>query len=210
MIAGAILAAGQSARFGATPKQLAELCGRPLLDHAIAAMAAVPSVDRTLVILGASATEILARVDFLNAEAIICSEWREGQSASLRTAVTRLEADCQAVVVTLGDQPCISPRAIARVVQAASGSPAAVVRATYSGTPVHPVLLRRELFGKICALRGDQGARELFGAAAVLDVDCTGLGSPDDVDRLDDLAALRARLSGLVTPQDPRSPGSGA
>ena len=54
-------------------------------------------------------------------------------------------ADCEAVVVTLGDQPRMSPDAIRRVIGARDGE-AAAVRATYVGEPGHPVLLERELF----------------------------------------------------------------
>ena len=44
MIGGVVLAAGGASRFG-SPKQLAELDGRPLLQHAVDAMLAVPAVD---------------------------------------------------------------------------------------------------------------------------------------------------------------------
>ena len=54
MIAGLVLAAGGARRFG-SPKQLAELDGVPLLQHAIEAMLAVPSLDRVVVVLGAVA-----------------------------------------------------------------------------------------------------------------------------------------------------------
>ena len=61
MIAGLVLAAGAGTRFG-QPKQLAELDGRPLLEHSIRAIAAAP-VDRVVVVLGAGADQVTARVD---------------------------------------------------------------------------------------------------------------------------------------------------
>jgi CTP:molybdopterin cytidylyltransferase MocA len=41
---------------------------------------------------------------------------------------------------------------------------------------------------------GDVGARSLMGDHEVVEVDCTGTGSPDDVDTIDDLRALEKRL----------------
>ena len=55
-----MLAAGAGERFGG-PKQIAELDGRPLLEHALAAMEAA-AVDRRVVVLGARADEVRAAV----------------------------------------------------------------------------------------------------------------------------------------------------
>ena len=79
MIGGLILAAGKGSRFGGR-KQLADLDGRPLLEHAILAMTASP-VSRVAVVLGAGAESVMARVDFHGAEPILCERWEEGQSA---------------------------------------------------------------------------------------------------------------------------------
>ena len=111
MIGGVVLAAGEATRFGG-PKQLAELDGRPLLEHALRAVSAVPAIDRIVVVLGAHAEEIRAKVDFLDAEPIVCEDWREGQAASLRTGLAAL-GDVEAALVTLGDQPRITPQVIA-------------------------------------------------------------------------------------------------
>ena len=73
MIAGLVLAAGGARRFG-SPKQLAELDGVPLLQHAIDAMLAVPSLDRVVVVLGAVAEEIAAAVKFASAEPVVCRD----------------------------------------------------------------------------------------------------------------------------------------
>ena len=63
MIGGVVLAAGGASRFG-SPKQLAELDGRPLLQHAVDAMLAVPAIDPVVVVLGAEAERVRAAVDF--------------------------------------------------------------------------------------------------------------------------------------------------
>jgi len=90
LIAGLILAAGGGTRFGAEPKLLAPLDGRPLLGHAIAAQCAVAELDPIVVVLGARADEVLAGVDMMRARSVICDDWRTGQAASLRCGLEQL------------------------------------------------------------------------------------------------------------------------
>ena len=187
MIGGLVLAAGAATRFGA-PKQLAELDGVPLLEHALRAITATP-VGRVVVVLGSGADEIAVGVNLYGAEPLVCSRWDEGQSASLACGLGALE-HCEAVVVTLGDQPRVSPDAIRRVMAARDG--AAAVRATYAGKPGHPVLLERELFGPLRDVSGDKGARNLLMSVQVHDVPCDDLGGGEDVDTPAELDALRA------------------
>jgi molybdenum cofactor cytidylyltransferase len=187
LIGGLVLAAGAATRFGA-PKQLAELDGVPLLEHSLRTMAAAP-VGRVVVVLGSGADEIVQRVDLHGADPVVCSRWEEGQSASLACGLAEL-AGCEAVVVTLGDQPRVSPDAIRRVIAGRNG--AAAVRATYGGTPGHPVLLERDLFERLRNVTGDKGARNLLLSVGVLDVVCDDLGGGEDVDTPAELDALRA------------------
>ena len=182
-----MLAAGAATRFGA-PKQLADLDGVPLLEHALRAMTSAP-VERVVVVLGAGADEVAAGVDLQGAEPVVCRRWEEGQSASLACGLAEL-AGCEAVVVTLGDQPRVSPDAIRRVISARNG--AVAVRATYNGNPGHPVLLERELFAQLRNVSGDLGARNLLLSVHVIDVPCDDLGGGEDVDTPAELDALRA------------------
>jgi molybdenum cofactor cytidylyltransferase len=187
LIGGLVLAAGAATRFGA-PKQLADLDGVPLLEYALRTMTAAP-VGRVVVVLGSGADEIARAVDLHGAHPLVCARWDEGQSASLACGLAEL-ADCEAVVVTLGDQPRVSPDAIRRVIAARNG--AAAVRATYGGSPGHPVLLERELFDQLRNVTGDKGARNLLLSVHVLDVPCDDLGGGQDVDTPAELDALRA------------------
>ena len=184
MVAGVVLAAGAGTRFGGR-KQLADLDGRPLLEHALLALASAPVGDR-IVVLGADADAITARVDLHGARPVVCAGWAEGQSASLRAGLEAAGPEADAIVVTLGDQPRIAARAIAAVV-AARGGGAQAVRATNGDGPGHPVLIESPLFGALRALSGDVGARAVLRGARVTDVPCDGLGDPGDVDAPSDL-----------------------
>ena len=79
-VAGLVLAAGAARRFG-SPKQLALLGGRPLLEHALATITAA-GLDRVVVVLGCHADQVLAGVDLQGAETVRSERWSEGQAAS--------------------------------------------------------------------------------------------------------------------------------
>ena len=66
------------------------------------------------------------------------------------------------------------------------------VRATYNGTPGHPVLLEREIFESFRNVSGDHGARNLLLSVQVRDVPCEDLGGGEDVVTPAELHALRA------------------
>jgi molybdenum cofactor cytidylyltransferase len=187
LIGGLVLAAGAATRFGRA-KQLAELDGVPMLEHSLRTITAAP-VGRVVVVLGSSADEIARGVDLHGADPIVCARWEEGQSASLACGLAEL-AQCEAVIVTLGDQPRVSPDAIRRVIAARNG--ALAVRATYHGHPGHPVLLERALFEALRDVSGDKGARNLLMSVPVLDIPCDDLGGGEDVDTPAELDALRA------------------
>ena len=155
-IGGLVLAAGEGSRFGGT-KQLAPLGGRPLLEHALGAVA---GLTPRVVVLGHEADAILAAVDLGGAAAVVCDGWAEGQAASLRCGVAAL-GEVDGVVVVLGDQPRITAAAVAAV--AAAAAPGVVAaRAAYGGRPGHPVLLGRPLLARVGELRGDVGFRDLL------------------------------------------------
>ena len=62
-----------------------------------------------VVVLGHDADAIRARVDFGAApRSSSCEDWARGQGFSLRAGVAAL-ADADAVAITLGDQPFITP-----------------------------------------------------------------------------------------------------
>ena len=191
MIAGLILAAGGGVRFGPEPKQVAEFNGRPLLEYAIAAQCAVPELERVTVVLGAQAEQVMRNVDFMRAKPVVCTQWRKGQAMSLRRGLEELR-DAEKVLVTLGDQPLITPTVVARFVGEAPGT-----RAVYNGRPGHPVVLGREQIDAVMSLTGDRGARDLLRDCAEIELGSLGdLGR--DVDTPEDLERLRDEARAVV------------
>ena len=180
MTAGLVLAGGEGRRFGG-PKQLAELDGRPLVEHALAALA---GLDRVVVVLGARADEVRAGAEVGTAEVVVCADWAEGMSASLRCGLAALSGAGE-VVIALADQPYVTAAAVARV----RATPGPAARAVYGGAPGHPVVIRRPLLERASELRGDAGFRDLL--AGVPEVECSDLADPRDIDTRDDLEVVR-------------------
>jgi molybdenum cofactor cytidylyltransferase len=183
-IGGLILAAGEGRRFGGT-KQLAELRGRPLLTYAVEAMLAVPAIAPVVVVLGHDAAAIRDEIDFDGAQTVVCDRWQEGQSASLRCGIQAL-GDVDAAVITLGDQPFITPQVIAAVLDHLDDHDA--VRTTYDGAPGHPVGLTRRLLDRAGDLRGDVGFRDLLDGQTVCRFEAAHLCDPADIDTREELA----------------------
>jgi molybdenum cofactor cytidylyltransferase len=194
-VLGVVLAAGGSTRMG-RPKQLAELDGRPLLAHVLAAAAEAP-LDRVVVALGGAAGDVLDRVDLGRAEPLVVEGWATGMGHVLARALDQAGEAWEAVVVLLGDQPLVPAGAVARVVKAWRAGAGPVVTATYGGRPGHPKLFDRRLEPDLLRLTGDTGARDLVAAHPgwVHRVEVGDLGSDADVDVEADLE----RVGNLLT-----------
>jgi CTP:molybdopterin cytidylyltransferase MocA len=191
VIAGLVLAAGAGTRFGSSEfKLLADVGGKPILERAVAAACAVPSLERIQVVLGARSAEVRARVRFGRAEVTVCPDWAAGQAASLRCGLLGLTG-ADKVIVTLGDAPLVTPQAIARFVD----EPART-RAVFKGRPGHPVVLGPAEIAAALSLSGDQGARELLRGA--MEIEVGHLCSGRDVDTPDDLEAVRNEARAVI------------
>ncbi|MDP9346656.1 MAG: nucleotidyltransferase family protein [Actinomycetota bacterium] len=184
MIGGVVLAAGGSARFG-SPKQLADLGGRPLLQHAVDAMLGVPAIEDVVVVLGANADAIEAAVDPGRARLVLCTDWHRGQAASLRCGLSALCGHAP-VVVVLGDGPHVTPELITAVLQRAGDGSA---RATFDGRPGHPVVLGRSELARAGELAGDAGFRDLLDSARTFEA--SHLADPHDIDTPQDLEKIK-------------------
>ncbi len=184
--AGLVLAAGAGRRFGGgVPKQLAELDGRPLLEHVLAAATAV--LDRVVVVVGARADEVLAGIDLHGAEPVVCDGWAEGQAASLRCGAQALRG-VERVLVMVGDQPRLDAALVARLAVAPPGT-----RAAHDGVPGFPAVLGPAELALVATLRGDRGLRNLVAWRLV------EAGAPlTDIDTPDDLEAIRREARAVL------------
>jgi molybdenum cofactor cytidylyltransferase len=160
VISGIVLAAGTASRFGST-KQIVEVDGKPLVQHAIDAAAAA-ELDEIVVVLGHDAERVQGALKLpSNAQAVVNERYVEGQSTSLATGLRALDPGSEAAVVLLGDQPGVTSEEIRLLVERFAEIDAPAIRLRYRNAP-GPALLSREMWPEALDLDGDIGARALF------------------------------------------------
>nr|WP_159774593.1 nucleotidyltransferase family protein [Streptomyces sp. HM190] len=194
-VAALLLAAGGGRRLGGRPKALLSHRGRPLVEHAVAALRAA-GCTRIHVVLGAEAATVRARAELPGCVLVDNPQWADGMGSSLRAGLESLAGTgAEAALVSLVDQPGIGPRAVSRVLAAyePAGADRALVAAAYDGERGHPVLFGAAHWAGIAATAtGDRGARAYLKAHAeeITLVECGDVARPYDIDTEADLAHL--------------------
>lgn len=178
-IAGLLLAAGRSTRFGAADKLAALLDGRPLLDHAAAAMQALALPLRFIV----RPPEAPPYAGFTTLH-VTRADAGLGHSLAVGARAARL-AGAEALLVMLGDMPFV-PFAHLAALLAAGAGPDTLIASTDGKTPSPPALIGVDWFSRLEALDADEGARPLLKQARLIHAPPGALG---DIDVPADLSA---------------------
>jgi molybdenum cofactor cytidylyltransferase len=160
VIAGIVLAAGASRRFG-SQKLLASVGGVPLVRRSVESLLET-SLDEILIVLGRDAPAVAAALAGLRVRTTMNAAYAAGMSTSLRVGLDALGPATEAAVVALGDQPGVGADIVDRLVERyrAGGSP--IVAPVYrGGIRGNPVLFDRSLFDELRAVTGDEGGRSV-------------------------------------------------
>lgn len=190
-IAAVVLAAGAASRFG-SPKALARLAGRPILEHVLDAVREA-GISDVVVVLGHHADEIEDGITWLD-EHLVRNPDPRHLSSSLQVGVAAaaaLDPAPRAVVIVLGDQPRTRPEVIRALISAARGSDLPVVVPRYAeGGGQNPVLLRASAFELVDEASGDHGLGPVLADNDDLVLEVPVPGSNPDIDTPDDLRRL--------------------
>ncbi len=165
-----ILAAGKASRMG-SPKQLKPIKGKPMLLHVIDRALAVS--EKVYVVLGAHADEVEkilpkgSSIQFIHNP-----KWEEGLGRSIAFGVNFIqqkEADAQAVMVLLGDQPFVSSDYLKEMFHVFEAqAPPAIVASQYPKNIGVPAVFPRQHFPALVELTGDRGAKALMAREDVI------------------------------------------
>jgi len=188
---GLVLAAGGSRRLG-RPKQLLRYGGATLLDHTLATARAC-GLRQLICVVGGGAEAIRDAVDLSGFDVVENRAFGEGCSSSIAAALPAVDARSDALVLMLGDQPGVTPSAVAELLAGRGDAPLAAC--LYEDGRGHPLAFARSVFGELAALHGDKGVWKLMDrrAAEVVDVPVAGR-IPLDVDTWEDYRSVLAAL----------------
>ena len=188
-ISGMILGAGASQRFG-EPKQLLPFAGTTLLGWVVAQTQQAMALDELIVVLGRSADEVRARVDFGNAKVVENRVYTEGCASSYRAGIAALDSRSDALMIILGDQPGITADIINRLADEWRKTEVPIALCSYQGRKGHPMIFARSLYDQLSELHGDKAAWKLVDANTVREVHFE-LSFPDDINTREDFERIQ-------------------
>ena len=178
-IVGVVLAAGRGERMG-EQKQLLPYAGTTLLGKAVGE-AEASSLDRVVVVLGASADAVESSLDPARAIVVRNPDYTRGNLSSLQVGVGAA-AEHDAIVHLLGDMPGVDADLIDQVVDAWKRDPRPVAVTRYRDRMAHPFVLGATITADLDRMDGPKAVWRLIQAAPdVLEID-VDRDAPIDVD----------------------------
>jgi molybdenum cofactor cytidylyltransferase len=194
-IAGIILAAGMSLRFG-RPKQLEKIGDKTLVEIAVDA-ALESKLDHIVLVLGYAFDAVVSalrenrtrdpRLTILQNRA-----FQEGMSGSLRIGLNSVKDAFSSVMFLLADQPMIQAQTINLLLDAFIASEKGICAPVFHHKRGNPTLFSKRFFPQLLSIQGDRGAREIIRNAAA-QVDLVEVNAPGviiDIDTPADLEKL--------------------
>ena len=154
-----LMAAGAGTRFGGC-KQLAQINGRPMIEHALSTLSPIFGSD-LFTVLGSRREKLEPLVAPLS-HVIAHPHWQAGLGSSIARGVSELcqHADYQAVLIALADQPDLQSKDYRKLITGFDGS--RIVAVDYDGSPGVPAIFPSRFFASLKRLRGDRGAKSLL------------------------------------------------
>lgn len=187
-VAGVILAAGGSSRFGEI-KQLLPWKNKNIINTVVET-AALAGLDPILVVLGANAGLIQASLDNETVQVVNNTDWDKGQSTSLKAGVTAIRQTVDGVLFLLCDQPHLTVNLVNAVVEEGLRS-GKVVTPIIDDRRANPVYFPASCFPLFDSLEGDAGGRQIISACPHTTLPWLDDWMARDIDTPEDYRALR-------------------
>lgn len=186
-----VLAAGTSKRFGAT-KLIQPFRGKPLLQHVLeASQAACPG--RVTLVVGHDA-ELVKNEAGPRVNAVIRNEgFVDGIGSSIAAAARHFRTDrerAQAIIIVLADQPLLDDKHLLNMIEKWRTRRDDIIASTFAATDCPPILFPRQVFGDLCKLDGDSGAKHLLSDPRYRVQRIENAALQYDIDTPEDLQAL--------------------
>jgi len=187
-VAGVILAAGGSSRFGEI-KQLLPWKNNNIINTVVET-AALAGLDPILVVLGANAGLIQASLDNETVQVVTNPDWDKGQSTSLKAGVAAIRQTVDGVLFLLCDQPHLTLNLVNAVVEEGLRS-GKVVTPIIDDRRANPVYFPASCFPFFDTLEGDAGGRQIIPACPHTTLPWLDDWMARDIDTPEDYRVLR-------------------
>jgi molybdenum cofactor cytidylyltransferase len=162
-VAGIVLAAGESVRFG-QPKQLLDWKGQPFV-RAVAIKALEAGLAPVIVVVGANSRQVESALVGLKVTIVKNDEWQSGQGSSIKAGISKLTVSpttTGGAIFLLADQPQITTSIIRALVEKHAEGLYPIVAPMVLDQRSNPVLFDRVTFGDLSEIKGDVGGRAIF------------------------------------------------
>ncbi len=163
LVACIVLAAGQSTRFGAANKLLAEIDGRPVIHHVVSEALASRSTS-VHVIIQPDSERITSALAGLPVTHCINRDFTCGIGTSIATGIRSLPHEITGALILPADMPWMRALVLDELIAAFenSGCRHVTIPITAAGEQRNPVLWPRNYFAALSKLHADQGAKPLI------------------------------------------------
>ena len=182
-----LLAAGSSSRFG-SPKQLADIAGRPMLARTLETVSQLERRHAVTVVLGANAERLEPLVREAAANVAFNPDHARGMAGSIRVGLAQAPFDARGALIVLADQVAVTADDLRQLVSRWEQQPDRIVAAQYAGTIGVPAIFPADLFRELAELQGDRGARVLLMRYPERVVSVPMPSAAQDIDMPQDLA----------------------
>ncbi|WP_337660519.1 nucleotidyltransferase family protein [Anderseniella sp. Alg231-50] len=168
-LAGIVLAAGISSRFGADNKLLADYGGQAMVRGVVEAALAA-DLEPVIVVTGHEADDVRQALSGLDVDFAHNADFATGQAGSLKTGIAAVPQACTGAMILLADMPAVNVAIINRLVGEFADE-ACIVVPRHEGKRGNPVILGRGTFAGLEKTSGDRGARNLLAGDNVRMID---------------------------------------
>ncbi|WP_417612287.1 nucleotidyltransferase family protein [Parasphingorhabdus sp.] len=185
----ALLAAGQSRRFGDRDKLSASLGGKMLGLHAAETAAALPFAGK--LVIGSPDHRCAPQWRALGYQILANQDAARGQATSVRLAAAHaINSNASALCILLADMPFVAADHLGQLLAAFARS-GGTIASSRDGQAMPPAIFSRDRLESLLALEGDSGARNLLAEAHLIPGDDRVLM---DIDTEEDLARAETMI----------------